>query len=175
MIVKLTPVRQNVIRIFKRALDRAHARHAAKCRKVSLLDPKLWKSVDCGRDIDRLIGYIGSTPGGISFNNLPDNDIRSLLAVLVRFCYTGDKQMRQLEKGILDDIRSHAAEYELMAQMPPVKREYNRRGPRTLVERRADAVAEKVREWERKLKVAKTKLAAYQKKQKYYAKKGAAV
>lgn len=173
--MKLTPVRQNVIRIVKAAIDRAHARLAAKGKKASILDPKLWKGADCGRDVDRMIGYIGSLPGGLSFNNLQDNDMRSLIATLVRFCYTGDRQVKQMERDILDDIRSHAAEYELMAQMPPVRREYKRRGPRTLVEKRADAVAEKVKEWERKLKYAETKLAAYRKKQKYYTKKGAVV
>jgi hypothetical protein len=171
--MKLTPVRKNIIRLLKQSVDRAFARHAARRRKVSLTDPRMWKDAPCGPDIDRMFPYFsGLHDKPASFAHLPDSDIRAMLNVIVRYCYTGDRERRNFEKELIDDLREHAAEYELLSQMPPPKREYKRRGPRSLVERRADTVDEKVREWERKLKLAKTKLAMYKKKQKYYQKKG---
>lgn len=172
--MRLTPVRKNIIRLTKQAIDRAYSRHLVRCRKMSLLKQRLWDGVDCAKEVDGLFPAIagwGSTPSTIS--SISDERVRVLLHTLVRNLYTNDRERRVFEHELLADLREHAAEYELLSQMPPPKREYHRRGPRTLVERRADTVAEKVQEWERKLKYAKTKLAAYKKKQKYYQKKGA--
>ena len=75
----------------------------------------------------------------------------------------------------IEEMHKHAVEYDMLSQMPRVRKTRNKRVPKTLVEARAGKVDEKVREWERKLKYAKTKLSAYRKKQKYYTKKGAVV
>lgn len=69
-------------------------------------------------------------------------------------------------------LAKDAIESDMLCRMPRAKRTRTKREPMTIVELRADKVNKKVREWERKLKVAKTKLAAYRKKQKYYEKKG---
>lgn len=64
-----------------------------------------------------------------------------------------------------------AAENEMLCQMPMPKRE-RRQTPADPVEARAAQVEAKVKEWERKLRYAKTKLANYRKKQTRLLKKG---
>ena len=173
--MKMTPVRKNITRLIKQCIDRAYSRHVARCRKLSMHRAKTWQDADTAKEIDNFFNYMGSLPPLPTLSSIADENTRNLLNVLVRLCYVNDKARRAFEKDLLDDLRTNAAQYELLSQMPAPKREYERRGPRSLVEQRADTVDEKVREWERKLKLAKTKLAAYQKKQKYYQKKGAVV
>ena len=80
-----------------------------------------------------------------------------------------------IKRIAIEEMHKHAVEYDMLSQMPPVRKTRKKRVPQTLVEARASKVGEKVREWERKLKYAKTKLSAYRKKQKYYTKKGEVV
>lgn len=73
---------------------------------------------------------------------------------------------------LLKEIHASADALELECMLPPPRRERKRR-PKTLVGRRAASVDRQVQKWQRRLKLAKTKLAGYQKKQRYYQKKGA--
>jgi hypothetical protein len=88
-------------------------------------------------------------------------------------CANADTAHSAIMRTAIEEMHKHAVEYDMLSQMPPVRKTRKKRVPQTLVEGRASKVDEKVREWERKLKYAKTKLASYQKKQKYYTKKGA--
>ena len=173
--MKMTPVRKNIVRLVKECIDRAYARHVAKCKRYAITNPRLWSDAPCEGEIDKFFTYFGGLPSLPTISSVGDRKMADMLNVMIRCVYTNDKARREFEKDLLADLREHGAEYELLSNMPAPKREYERRGPRSLVERRADTVDEKVREWERKLKLAKTKLAAYQKKQKYYQKKGAVV
>lgn len=173
--MKMTPVRRNITRILKQCIDRAYARHVARCRKLSMHKSRTWQDADTAKEIDNFFTYMGGLPPLPTISGIPDENTRNLLNVLVRLCYVNDKARKAFEKDLLADLRTNAAQYELLSQMPEPRREYTRREPRTLVERRADAVDKKVREWERKLKLAKTKLATYRKKQKYYTQKKGSV
>lgn len=83
-------------------------------------------------------------------------------------------------KGLLaweeSEVRSKKANYMPLFSMPPARRP--RPAPKqsapalTVVERRAVAAKRKVAEWKRKQKLAATKVAAYQKRVRYYTKKG---
>lgn len=171
---KLSQVQQNILRILKQSLDRAYARHVDRCRKRGM-DPIYWGgSSSMPPVIDRLFATLATSGKVDSYKSLADKDVSSLLLMAVQYCYTSDEHRRKFEKDWVNDLRKHAVEYDLLAQLPPPKRRYERKKPLTLIERRAEEADEKVREWERKLALAKTKLAAYRKKQAYYAKKGVA-
>lgn len=64
--------------------------------------------------------------------------------------------------------------YEPLFSMPPARRPKAAKTgkPLTLVERRAASAKRKVREWQRKSKLASTKIKQYRKKVSYYTKKG---
>lgn len=172
--MKLTQTQANVLRIFKQSLDRAFARHYGIMRKRAL------HPSDCpavyGKTLDTLFAYIGAMQKKPkSFASL-NQEACDVLYRLMQQAYTSAQHREDIEREVLSDLYERAAEYELLAQMPPPKRAREQRIPQTLVERRAAHVDEKVLEWERKLKTAKTKLKVYRRKQKYYlAKKGAAV
>lgn len=64
---------------------------------------------------------------------------------------------------------------DLQCQMPPPRKERKRRGPAlTKVEQRARQVEKRLKNWQRKQALAKTKIAALKKKAAYYKKKGQA-
>lgn len=63
-----------------------------------------------------------------------------------------------------------AIELELL--MPEKQRLRRKSVPKTLVEKRADAAATRLRQWQRRLKIAKTKVTEYQRKVSYYQEKG---
>lgn len=79
----------------------------------------------------------------------------------------------ELEKVFLK-YDKHKASYEPLFSMPPARRPKAAKTgkPLTLVERRAAAAKRKVREWQRKNKLAATKIKQYRKKVSYYTKKG---
>jgi hypothetical protein len=60
---------------------------------------------------------------------------------------------------------------EFAMMLPPVKAA-SRKRVRTLLEKRADKAIEQLKRWERKQRLAKTKVAHYQKKVSYYQQKG---
>lgn len=172
--MQLSQVQQNILRILKQSLDRAYARHVDRCRKRGM-DPVYWGGYPAMYPvIDRLFATLAASGKVDSHRSLTDKDVSALLEVAINTCYDSDENWRKFEKDWVRDLRKNAVEYDLLAQMPPPKRKYERKPPQTLVERRAFEVDEKVREWERKLALAKTKLAAYRKKQAYYTKKGVA-
>lgn len=174
--MKMTPTRRNTLRILKGAVDRAFAKMVAQGKRRVLDNPSMWsKAEQAGPVLDVLFSSIGALPKATTFSDLNADNLRSLLATMARYAYTGAEQQRRFEAHLLADLRINAAQYELMAQMPLPRKERKKSVPKTLVERRAEKADAKVAEWERKLKYAKTKLAAYRKKQKYYAKKGAVV
>lgn len=76
---------------------------------------------------------------------------------------------------LLGQMQKSADVLEMECMLPPPRQRERKPKPTTLVGRRAARVDEKVEEWERKLKYAKTKLKKYRSKQKYYAKKGVTV
>jgi hypothetical protein len=74
------------------------------------------------------------------------------------------------------EVHRNASIVDLRCKLPPVRKAVKKRvvaKPLTAVEQRAKLAADKCREWERKGKLAKTKLAKYRKKVTYYKKKGA--
>lgn len=172
MIVKLTQTQANTLRIFKQCLDRAFARHTAKLRKRTLAGMEL--PTPHAVALDTLFASIAAMPRKPRDFGALKQGQSDLLYRLMQIAYTSAESRIAIEQAVLSDIYDHAAEYELLAQMPPPRRERTRREPQSLVERRAARVDSKVVEWERKLKVAKGKLKKYRRKQKYYlTKKGA--
>jgi hypothetical protein len=169
----LTQTQVNILNTVKRSIDKAYAAHYAR-RKRTCIDRSDWKNADAAA-IDSLLGNIGGyAKAPKAFAHLL-SPLTNLVHGLAYWSYANPAFNTEIERDVLADLHAHAAEYELLAHMPPVRRTRKKREPKTLVGRRADAVDEKVREWERKLKLAKTKLAAYRKKQKYYTKKGEVV
>jgi hypothetical protein len=79
----------------------------------------------------------------------------------------------ELEAVLLEYGRKRTS-YEPLFSMPPARRpKVVKTGkPLTLVERRAASAKRKVREWQRKSKLAATKIKQYRKKVSYYTKKG---
>jgi len=75
------------------------------------------------------------------------------------------------------EVHRNASIVDLRCKLPPVRKAVRKRKPAakplTAVEQRAKLAADKCREWERKGKLAKTKLAKYRKRVTYYKKKGA--
>jgi hypothetical protein len=74
------------------------------------------------------------------------------------------------------EVHRNASIVDLRCKLPPVRKAVKKKPaakPLTAVEQRAKLAADKCREWERKGKLAKTKLAKYRKKVTYYKKKGA--
>lgn len=172
--MKMTPTRRNTLRILKGAIDRAFAKVVAHGKRRVLDKPRMWGQADmAGPTLDKVFATMAGATGAKQLKDLLDEGMGSLIATLARYAYTGADQQRRFEAHLLEDLRTNAAQYELMAQMPLPRKERKRREPKTLVERRAEKVEAKVQEWERKLKYAKTRLSAYRKKQKYYTKRGA--
>jgi hypothetical protein len=70
--------------------------------------------------------------------------------------------------------RQKRSTYEPLFSMPPARRPKVVKTGKTLtlVERRAASAKRKVREWQRKSKLASTKIKQYRKKVSYYTKKG---
>jgi hypothetical protein len=173
--MKMTPTRRNTLRILKGAIDRAFSKVVAHGKRKVLDTPSMWSRADMAAPaLDNLFATMAGATHARQLKDL-HSGFGSLIATLARYAYTGAEQQRRFEMYLIEDLRTNATEYELMAQMPLPRRERKPRVPKTLVERRAEKADAKVAEWERKLKYAKTKLATYRKKQKYYAKKGAVV
>ena len=74
--------------------------------------------------------------------------------------------------GMFKRWHAKKSNYEPLFAMPPARRPKSEAKPMTLIERRAVAVNEKVKEWQRKQKLAATKVKAYRKRVQYYKKKG---
>lgn len=181
--MKTTALQKNVLRILKKAIDRAmaYACHRAKRRPLKPTH-QYFHGTDIGR-LDSLFAKL-STFKRLRPNASPlevreyikkaDGGTIGILDACVLQLYNMDADAFQADiyRFLLKDLQQNAAAYELLSQMPPPRRERIKREPQTPIQRRAATVDGKVRQWERKLRYAKTKLAAYRKKQKYYTKKG---
>lgn len=90
---------------------------------------------------------------------------RSLMALTDHMIQTLRQEEQRVEKGV--------STYAPLFSMPPARRKPAVPGkPLTLVERRAVAAKRKVVEWQRKQKLAATKVKSYRRKVSYYTKKG---
>ena len=164
------------MRILKQVIDRAFAKMVATGKKKAIHTMAEWSSLNAAlsNSIDTVFTGISGKPrvpvmlGEV--NQVHAHMIKECLAHL----YTSTMCRNYVERAILADIHKNGAEYELLAQMPLPKRDHRPRKDRSLVEQRADRAARKVAEWERKLKLAKTKLKKYRAKVSRYAKKGVA-
>lgn len=176
-----TPLHVNMLEFIKESMDRAVNQHVAICRRRALHKMSRWQLdvTYCGTDVtsalERVFTWFASrkNPPG-SFEDVP-NDIEQLLETCLSMTYTGLQLAESLEKIFLADLHKHATRYELMSAMPRAKRERKARPVLSDVEQRSLSVDDRIRDWERKLKYAKTRLAKLRRKQKYYAKKGAVV
>lgn len=175
--MKLTPTQKNVVGILKQVIDRAFARMASTSRKRALA---LKYSADVPipiREIDPVaINTLFSEAASCEESLLKFAFTTEQIRMLIRRCiweaYASRSHQMVVERYVLEDLQAHAEEYEMLSHMPLPRRERKARVPKTLVARRAEKADAKVAEWERKFKYARTKLAAYRKKKKYYAKKG---
>jgi ATP-dependent Lon protease len=170
--VKFTTTQTNTLRMMKEIFDSAHAVTLAHAKKRSV---PLVATTQLAQTLDQLWASLAARQRCPRRFSEFDRGTELLLRSFTALLYNNEARVVDIERRVLRQMHKRAAEYELMAQMPRVKREYKRKPKQSAVEARASAVDEKVRDWERKLRYAKTKLAAYRKKQKYYAKKGAAV
>jgi hypothetical protein len=98
---------------------------------------------------------------------LPGNDFLAAMEVLE------DRWGHEIEI-LVGKWRAKRSAFEPLFSMPPARRpKVVKTGkPLTLVERRAASAKRKVREWQRKSKLASTKIKQYRKKVSYYTKKG---
>lgn len=136
----------------------------------------VWADASMVAAIDTLFstiaGFAKPPIGGKGNPALPTDHCFLLSNLLSDMLNHAQPLSTRIHIAAIEEMHKHAVEYDMLSQMPPVRRTRKKRVPQTLVEARASKVDEKVREWERKLKYAKTKLASYQKKKKYYTKKG---
>lgn len=97
---------------------------------------------------------------------IPGNDYEAAIELLAVYF---EDELTVLFKR----YRSKRNNYEPLFSMPPPRRKpVVSAKPLTLVERRAVAAKAKVVEWQRKQKLAATKVRQYRKKVSYYTKKG---
>lgn len=98
---------------------------------------------------------------------IPGNDYEAAIELLRIY-------MEVELRGVIKHYRNKKSSYEPLFSMPPARRpKVVKTGkPLTLVERRAASAKRKVREWQRKSKLASTKIKQYRKKVSYYTKKG---
>ena len=179
---QLSNTQRNVLNYLEQCIGVGIKREALTRSRIQVLNTGVGKSFEPGEIalLDNLFSTIAafSNPptGKGKFRYLPNN-IDLLIEDCVDAMWTDSAQIGRLtiKQIAIEEMHKHAVEYDMLSQMPPVRRTRKKRVPQTLVEARAGKVDEKVREWERKLKYAKTKLSAYRKKQKYYTKKGAVV
>jgi hypothetical protein len=104
----------------------------------------------------------GCTPG------VPGDDFRAAVELLDTAL---DHRLGKLFQGWL----ARKSNYEPLFSIPPARRARPAKPaakPVTLIERRAVAVHKKVKEWQRKQKLAATKIKQYRRKVEYYRKKG---
>ena len=171
---RMTPQQENRMRILKEVIDRAFARTLANGKKKSVHKMTPWNNLNAplSNSIDTLFTAISGKPR----TPVTLGEVNQVHAHIIKECvahlYSSTACSNYVERTILADLYKHGSEYELLAQMPKPRREYRPRRKLSLVEQRADRAVRKVAEWERKFRLAKTKLQKYRAKAKRYAKKG---
>jgi len=166
-----TVEQENRLRILKDVIDRAFRRLSAKGRRRGLPKNHVIRGLR-GEKIDDIFNTISSMSRPPKYFDKLTDDHRMILEVLLSEGYTSELHRYRMESEILKDLYKNAAQYDLQSMMPRPKRTRRPSTPATRVERNAQNVFAKVKEWERKARLAKTKLAKYRAKAKRYEKKG---
>jgi hypothetical protein len=179
MAVKLTNTQRNVLHYVEKCIGIGIKKEALAQSRVLILSTTIGQSFE-PKEValfDQLFPTIASfanpPTGKGKFRYLPSSMDQLISDCVDAMIYNAATWHSAIMRHAIEEMHKHAVEYDMLSQMPPVRKTRKKRVPQTLVEGRASKVDEKVREWERKLKYAKTKLASYQKRQKYYTKKGA--
>jgi hypothetical protein len=170
----ITPMQANRLRILKGVVDRAFRKMIGFGKKRALHKVAFWRLISpaVSAGIDVLFSNVSGQSKRPTSMNQVDQVTGHIIARAIHELYTNDECKKTIERLVLYDLYDNGGKYELMAQMPPARRERTSSKPRTLIESRADRAVAKVAEWEKKLKLAKTKLAKYRARVKRYAKKG---
>lgn len=124
--------------------------------------------------LDGLMPWLNKLPADNQnrWSSIPDSAYLGLITrCLMAKWYRGD--VMKCAKVIAAGMRADAEQIEMLCMAPPARQAREAR-PTTLAGRRARNVNDKVKQWERRLAIAKTKLKLYRKKQAYYQKKGVA-
>jgi hypothetical protein len=176
---RLTNTQKNAFAYVQQCIGVAIKRVALAQSRFRPASIGVWADASAVASLDNLFSSIAGfakPPIGGKGNPVLATDHQFLVADLVAdMLATNQPLSKRIFIAAIEEMHKHAVEYDMLSQMPPVRKTRKKRMPKTLIEGRAGRVDEKVREWERKLKYAKTKLASYQKKKKYYTKKGAVV
>jgi len=176
---RLNNTQKNAFAYVQQSIGVAIKREADKMSRVRPSSIGVWADAEAVAALDNLFSAIASCakpPIGGKGNPVLAPAHQFLVSDLVSdMLATIQPLSKRIYISAIEEMHKHAVEYDMLSQVPRVRKTRKKRVPQTLVEARAGRVDEKVREWERKLKYAKTKLSAYRKKQKYYTKKGAVV
>jgi hypothetical protein len=176
---RLTNTQKNAFAYVQQCIGVAIKRVALEQSRFRPLSTSVWTDASTVAALDTLFstiaGFAKPPIGGKGNPALPKDHCFLLANLLSDMLTTAQPLSTRIHIAAIEEMHKHAVEYDMLSQMPRVRRTRKKRKPQTLVEARAGKVDEKVREWERKLKYAKTKLSAYRKKQKYYSKKGEVV
>lgn len=170
--MKKTQQQDNRLRILKRVIDRAFSRVVAHGKKKALLKMPCVRSLnqELSNSLDTMFTAISGRSRAPEVMGLINKVHAHILEQAMLHLYTGAECRRALEKAVLADLHKNGVQYELMAQMPPPKRE---RRPKAEPATPVDAAARKVRQWEKKLRMAENKLKKYRRRLKRLQKKGA--
>lgn len=176
---RLNNTQKNTFAYVQQCIGVAIKRVALEQSRFRPASTSTWTDASAVAALDTLFstiaGFAKPPIGGKGNPTLPKDHCFLLADLLSDMLHIAQPLSTRIHIAAIEEMHKHAVEYDMLSQMPRVRRTRKKRVPQTLVETRAGKVDEKVREWERKLKYAKTKLATYRKKQKYYTKKGAVV
>ena len=163
-------------------LWRVCAKHLRKQHRIAFRSAVRFKPA--GDSVkQQLAGALPSLKGPLPFTGrgLPHTDggkaAEELVKILsMNFFAENPTMVSKAIQGVVEEVHRNVSITELRCKLPPVRKTVKKKPvakPLTAVEARAKLAADKCREWERKGKLAKTKLAKYRKKVTYYKKKGA--
>lgn len=158
---------------FLRSTLLEHVRRSSRNRVLHIEEgaASYKRSID---QLDGLLPWLSKLPPDTPnrWASIPDSAYLGLITrCLMAKWYRGD--IMKCAKIIAAGMREDAEQIEMLCMAPPARKTRGTR-PATLAGRRAKNVANKVKQWERRLATAKTKLKSYRKKQAYYQKKGVA-
>lgn len=129
------------------------------------------KAID---QLSGIMGWLTSLPPDAAgkWSAIPDSTYLGLITRCL-FAKVFRTDIMKCAKVIASGMAKDSAAIEMACLAPPVRRERSAK-PDTLPLRRAMHTDDMIRQWERRLALAKTKLVLYRKKQAYYRKKGVA-
>lgn len=167
--MKLTPQQKNRLRIVKKAIDRAFAKLVARGRKTCLHNAHAFSVLNkpLSDVIDTLFTSISNRKRApLGLESLGEAHAGVLKECLLHL-YTSTYHRKEVERELLADLYRNSSKYELLAQMPLPRRERKKAEPLTP----AGEAAAKIEAWERKARLAKTKIAKYTRRYKRLLKK----